>query len=110
MARSVYLAHLRLGRGPDRKPAQAHFARGEPDRAGGRRCFVSWLAKRHKDANIRATAYIFTCATVRHPGAADAETGELAIGLMARNSCSVAGAPAQNAAIHAWPPTRCVAK
>ena len=66
--------------------------------AGG--MFVSWLAKRHKDANIRATAYIFACATVCAILAPLMPSGELAIGFMAAASMfGLAGAPAQNAAI-----------
>lgn len=62
--------------------------------------FVSWLAKRHKDANIRATAYIFSCATVCSILAPLMPTGELAIAMMSLASLfGLAGAPAQNAAI-----------
>jgi len=66
--------------------------------AGG--YFVSWLAKRHKDANIRATAYIFACATACAILAPLMPSGELAIAFMAASSMfGLAGAPAQNAAI-----------
>ncbi len=66
--------------------------------AGG--YFVSWLARRHKDANIRATAYIFACATVCAILAPLMPSAELAIGMMAAASMfGLAGAPAQNAAI-----------
>ncbi len=66
--------------------------------AGG--YFVSWLAKRHKDANIRATAYIFACATVCAILAPLMPSGELAIAFMALSSMfGLAGAPAQNSAI-----------
>ena len=66
--------------------------------AGG--VFVSWLAKRHKDANIRATAYIFACATTCAILAPLMPSGELAIAFMAAASMfGLAGAPAQNAAI-----------
>jgi MFS family permease len=62
--------------------------------------FVSWLAKKHKDANIRATAYIFACATICAILAPLMPTGQLAIGMMALTSMfGLAGAPAQNAAI-----------
>jgi len=66
--------------------------------AGG--WFVSWLAKRRKDANIRATAYIFACATVCAILAPLMPSGGLAISFMAAASMfGLAGAPAQNAAI-----------
>jgi MFS family permease len=66
--------------------------------AGG--FYVSWLAKRHKDANIRATAYIFACATACAILAPLMPSGELAIAFMAAASMfGLAGAPAQNAAI-----------
>jgi MFS family permease len=66
--------------------------------AGG--MYVSWLAKRHKDANIRATAYIFACATACAILAPLMPSGELAIAFMAASSMfGLAGAPAQNAAI-----------
>jgi MFS family permease len=62
--------------------------------------FVTWLAKRHKDANIRATAYIFACATVCAILTPLMPTPELAITFMAAASMfGLAGAPAQNAAI-----------
>ena len=62
--------------------------------------FVSWLAKKHKDANIRATAYIFGCATICAILAPLMPTGQLAIAMMALSSLfGLAGAPAQNAAI-----------
>jgi MFS family permease len=62
--------------------------------------FVSWLAKRHKDANIRATAYIFSCATICSILAPLMPTGGLAIAMMSLTSLfGLAGAPAQNAAI-----------
>ena len=36
--------------------------------------FVTWLGKRHKDANIRAAAILFGCTTMHgHRGAADAD-------------------------------------
>jgi len=62
--------------------------------------FVSWLAKRHKDANIRATAYIFACATACAILTPLMPTAELALTFMALASMfGLAGAPAQNAAI-----------
>jgi hypothetical protein len=62
--------------------------------------FVSWLGKRHKDANIRATAIIFACTTVVTIVTPLMPTPELAIGGMALGTFfGLAGAPAQNAAI-----------
>lgn len=62
--------------------------------------FVSWLAKRHKDANIRATAYIFACASVCAILTPLMPSPELALTFMALASMfGLAGAPAQNAAI-----------
>jgi MFS family permease len=62
--------------------------------------FVSWLAKRHKDANIRAAAYIFACATVCAVLTPLMPSAELALLFMALASMfGLAGAPAQNAAI-----------
>ena len=62
--------------------------------------FVSWLAKRYKDANVRATAIIFTCATICAISAPLMPSGELALAFMALTSLfGLAGAPAQNAAI-----------
>jgi MFS family permease len=62
--------------------------------------FVTWMAKRHKDANIRATAIIFGCTTVTVIATPLMPTGELAIALMALSVFfGLAGAPAQNAAI-----------
>jgi MFS family permease len=66
--------------------------------AGG--MFVTWLSKRYKDANIRATAIIFTCTTVVTIAMPLMPTGELALGCMALSVFfGLAGAPAQNAAI-----------
>jgi MFS family permease len=66
--------------------------------AGG--FFVTWLGKRYKDANIRATAIIFACTTVTTISAPLMPTGELAIAAMALGTFfGLAGAPAQNAAI-----------
>jgi MFS family permease len=62
--------------------------------------FVSWLSKKHKDANIRATAIIFTCTTIVTIAMPLMPTGELALGCMALSLFfGLAGAPAQNAAI-----------
>lgn len=62
--------------------------------------FVTWLGKRYKDANIRATAIIFTCSTVVTIAMPLMPTGELALLMMALASFfGLAGAPAQNAAI-----------
>jgi len=62
--------------------------------------FVTWLGKRYKDANIRATAIIFTCTTIVTIAMPLMPTGELAIGCMALALFfGLAGAPAQNAAI-----------
>ena len=62
--------------------------------------FVTWLGKRYKDANIRATAIIFACTTVTTIAAPLMPTGELAILMMALGVFfGLAGAPAQNAAI-----------
>jgi MFS family permease len=62
--------------------------------------FVSWLGKRYKDANIRATAIIFTCTTVVTVAMPLMPTGELALVCMALGLFfGLAGAPAQNAAI-----------
>lgn len=62
--------------------------------------FVSWLGKRHKDANIRATAIIFGCTAAANIAAPLMPTGELAIGcLVLAVFFGLAGAPAQNAAV-----------
>jgi MFS family permease len=62
--------------------------------------FVTWLGKRYKDANIRATAIIFTCTAAVTIAMPLMPTGELAIGCMALALFfGLAGAPAQNAAI-----------
>lgn len=62
--------------------------------------FVTWLGKRYKDANIRATAIIFTCTTVVTIAMPLMPTGELALACMALGLFfGLAGAPAQNAAI-----------
>lgn len=62
--------------------------------------FVSWLGKRYKDANIRATAIIYVCTTTVTIAMPLMPTGELALGCMALAAMfGLAGAPAQNAAI-----------
>lgn len=66
--------------------------------AGG--VFVTWMGKRHKDANIRATAIIFACTTVTTIATPLMPTGELSITMMALGVFfGLAGAPAQNAAV-----------
>ena len=62
--------------------------------------FVTWLGKRYKDANIRATAILFVCTTVVTILTPLMPTAELAIGGLALGVFfGLAGAPAQNAAI-----------
>jgi len=62
--------------------------------------FVTWLGKRHKDANIRAAAILFGGTTIVSIAAPLMPTGELALGCMALGAFfGLAGAPAQNAAI-----------
>jgi MFS family permease len=62
--------------------------------------FVQWLAKRHKDANIRATAIIFACTTVCTVATPLMPNGYLALTMMALGVFfGLAGAPAQNAAV-----------
>ncbi len=62
--------------------------------------FVSWMGKRYKDANIRATAIIFSLTTITTIAMPLMPTGELALGCMALAAMfGLAGAPAQNAAI-----------
>jgi MFS family permease len=62
--------------------------------------FVTWMGKRYKDANIRATAIIFTCTTIVTIAMPLMPTGELALGCMALAAFfGLAGAPAQNAAV-----------
>ena len=66
--------------------------------AGG--VFVTWMGKRYKDANIRATTIIFACTTVITIATPLMPTGELAVTLMALSTFfGLAGAPAQNAAV-----------
>jgi MFS family permease len=62
--------------------------------------FVTWLGKRYKDANIRATFIFFACATAVNIAMPLMPTGELAILMMALSAFfGLAAAPAQNAAI-----------
>jgi len=62
--------------------------------------FVTWLGKRYKDANVRATAIIFTCTTVVTIATPLMPKGEWAIAAMALAVFfGLAGAPAQNAAV-----------
>jgi MFS family permease len=66
--------------------------------AGG--VFVTWLGKRYKDANIRATAIIFACTTVCTIATPLMPNGYLALTMMALGVFfGLAGAPAQNAAV-----------
>ena len=62
--------------------------------------FVTWLGKRHKDANIRAAAMIFGCTTILSIAAPLMPSAELALGCMALAAMfGLAGAVPQNAAI-----------
>lgn len=62
--------------------------------------FVTWMGKRYKDANIRATAIIFTCTTVLSIATPLMPSAELALGCMALAVMfGLAGAVPQNAAI-----------
>ena len=62
--------------------------------------FVSWMNRRYRDGNVRATAIVFTCTTVFAIAAPLMPSGELAIACMAMTSLfGLAGAPAQNSAI-----------
>jgi len=62
--------------------------------------FVTWLGKHYRDANIRAAAIIFSCATVLAIAAPLMPSAELALLCMAGTTMfGLAGAPAQNAAI-----------
>ncbi len=61
---------------------------------------VSWLGKKHKDANIRAAAICFTLVTIFTIASPLMPTGELAMASMAiAMMFALAGAPAQNAAV-----------
>lgn len=62
--------------------------------------FVEWLAKRHKDANVRAAAILFACVTVCAIAAPLMPTAEAALAVMALGGVfGLAGAVPQNAAI-----------
>lgn len=62
--------------------------------------FVSWLGKRYKDANIRATTIIFACTMVCTIATPLMPNGYLALTMMALGVFfGLAGAPAQNAAV-----------
>ena len=62
--------------------------------------FVEWLAKRHKDANVRAAAILFACVTVCAIAAPLMPSGEAALAVMALGGVfGLAGAVPQNAAI-----------
>jgi MFS family permease len=62
--------------------------------------FVTWMSKRYKDANIRATTIIFGCAAVASIAAPLMPTAELSMLCVAAGTMfGLAGAPAQNAAI-----------
>ncbi|AJP71713.1 MFS transporter [Sphingomonas hengshuiensis] len=62
--------------------------------------FVEWMAKRYKDANVRAAAIIFCCTTLCAITAPLMPNGYLALGVMALGAMfGIAGAVPQNAAI-----------
>lgn len=62
--------------------------------------FVEWLAKRHKDANVRAAAILFGCVTVCSILSPLMPTGEASLAVMAIGGVfGIAGAVPQNAAI-----------
>jgi MFS family permease len=62
--------------------------------------FVSWLGKRYKDANIRATTIIFACTMICTIATPLMPNGYLALTMMALGVFfGLAGAPAQNAAV-----------
>jgi MFS family permease len=62
--------------------------------------FVSWLGRKYKDANIRATAIIFACTTICTVLTPLMPNGVLAVTLMSLGVFfGLAGAPAQNAAV-----------
>lgn len=61
---------------------------------------VEWLARRHKDANVRAAAMLFGCTTVCAIAAPLMPDGTLALVVMAAGAMfGIAGAVPQNAAI-----------
>lgn len=62
--------------------------------------FVEWLAKRHKDANIRAAAILFACVTCCAIAAPLMPNGYASLGVMSLGAMfGIAGAVPQNAAI-----------
>jgi len=62
--------------------------------------FIEWLAKRYKDANVRAAAICFGCVTICSIIAPLMPNGYLAIGIMGVGAMfGIAGAVPQNAAI-----------
>lgn len=62
--------------------------------------FVEWLAKRHKDANVRAAFILFSCVTVCAIASPLMPTGEASLAVMALGGVfGLAGAVPQNAAI-----------
>jgi MFS family permease len=62
--------------------------------------FVEWLAKRHKDANVRAAAILFGCVTVCSIVSPLMPNGYLSLGVMSLGAMfGIAGAVPQNAAI-----------
>lgn len=62
--------------------------------------FVEWLAKRHKDANVRAAAILFGCVTVCAILSPMMPTGEASLAVMSLGGVfGLAGAVPQNAAI-----------
>jgi MFS family permease len=62
--------------------------------------FVEWLAKRHKDANVRAAAIFFGCVTVCSIASPLMPNGYLSLGVMSVGAMfGIAGAVPQNAAI-----------
>ena len=62
--------------------------------------FVEWLAKRHKDANVRAAAILFGCVTVCSILSPLMPNGYLSLFMMSLGSMfGIAGAVPQNAAI-----------
>lgn len=62
--------------------------------------FVEWLAKRHKDANVRAAAILFGCVTICSIVSPLMPNGYLSLGVMSLGAMfGIAGAVPQNAAI-----------
>ena len=62
--------------------------------------FVEWLAKKHKDANVRAAAILFGCVAVCSILSPLMSNGYLSLGLMSLGTMfGIAGAVPQNAAV-----------